>query len=399
MLAALALVLAASPDPADLAPTPEVQVRSRALVRQLGSDNYGQREEAQKQLTALGRLAKPALAAGVAISDDPEVRARCVQLLPRAAELDFQAQLDTFLADAEGRYEHDLPGWKAFRAIACDEWRAFGVAVSADRSLEKAARGVFADLMASRANRALVRAVDGPRLDLSDRVIARKLELYNARYPTGGVPGRTASVDDVAALTFAEALAGTQYVPRRASSVYYLINQSGLDAAAMAGDDRGKVLRALAMAWVNSRTDSRDLTDAMSLAVRLGMPDRAADLAARTLVMPGITAVTRSRAVSTLTAYGSARQLPTLATAADTATVVFTIVKPAPHPGYEVQQRDLVLGVSLALTGQKPADYGFSDRYATESVSYSYTRYYFEDDAARKRAFEKWAEWRKANGK
>lgn len=404
ILATPALTRAASPDPADLVPTPEVQVRCRALVRQLGNEDYEQREDAQKKLSALGRFAHGALIAGVTESDDPEIRTRCGQLLPKAAEADFQARLETFLADPTGRYEHDVPGWKAFRTIACDEWRLFGVAVSADRSLEKAAKEVFVELMATRANRELVRAVDGSPLVLGERVVARKLELYEARYPSGGPSkGRTATVDEVAALTFAEALAGTQYVPRRAVSVSYLINLSGFDTAARAGDDKAKVYTALAVAWLNSRTDPREMTDAMNLAARLGMTDRAADLAARVLITPGVTSIVRSRAVSTLSSYGTKKHIVILDRAANDANVVYSIVKSPALPTYEVQLRDIALGLSLVFTEQKLSDYGFSDRYATvngfENASYSHTRYYFEDDGSRKKAFEKWAEWRKANDK
>lgn len=402
LLATPALTRAASPDPADLVPTPEVQVRCRALVRQLGDEDYDRREGAQKKLAALGRLAHAALLAGATASEDPEIRTRCGQLLPRAAEADFQARLETFLADATGRYEHNVPGWRAFRAVACDEWRLLGVAVSAERSLEKAAKDVFVDLMGSRANRELVRAVDGSPLVLGERVVARKIELYELRYPPEGPSkGRTATVDEVAALTFAEALAGTQYVPRRAVSVSYLINVSGLDSAARSGDDKGKVYMALALAWLRSRADPREMTDAMSLATRLGMTDRAADLAARVLITPGVTSIVRSRAVSTLSSHGTRRHVAVLDRAANDANVVYTVVKSPALPTYEVQLRDIALGLSLVFTGQKLSDYGFADRYATvagfENASYSHTRYYFEDEAARKRAFEKWAEWRRAN--
>src|SRR4051794_3874459 len=90
---------AASPNPDDLVATPELQVKARALVRQLGSDEFSAREDAQKQLAALGRLARPALVAGVNTSPDPEVRLRCAELLPAATALDNRAKIDTFLAD------------------------------------------------------------------------------------------------------------------------------------------------------------------------------------------------------------------------------------------------------------------------------------------------------------
>jgi hypothetical protein len=61
----------------------------------------------------------------------------------------------------------------------------------------------------------------------------------------------------------------------------------------------------------------------------------------------------------------------------------------------------VALGISLLLSGQKLADYGFSDRYqgvaGYDDRDYMHTRYYFADDEARKKALAKWADWRKAN--
>src|SRR5262249_7311030 len=149
---------AASPDPDDLVPTAEVQVKARALVRKLGSEDFEEREEAQKKLINFGRFARAALLEGANTSPDPEVRTRCAQLLPSANALDTQAKLEPFLADTEGRYEHDLPGWKTFRGVVCNEWAFCGHTLWSDRVLEKAARQVFVEMLSTHANRRLLLA-------------------------------------------------------------------------------------------------------------------------------------------------------------------------------------------------------------------------------------------------
>ena len=63
----------------------EVPLTGRALVRQLGSEEYDEREDAQKQLAARGRSARAALLEGVNTNPDPEIRSRCAQLLPAAS--------------------------------------------------------------------------------------------------------------------------------------------------------------------------------------------------------------------------------------------------------------------------------------------------------------------------
>ena len=67
----------------------------------------------------------------------------------------------------------------------------------------------------------------------------------------------------------------------------------------------------------------------------------------------------------------------------------------------EVQVRDVALAAAIIMAGQKPAEFGFTDRNANpdaaDKLNFSTTRYYFENEAVRKKAFAKWAGWRKAD--
>jgi hypothetical protein len=396
---------AASPDPADLAAPAEIQVRSRALVRQLGSEDYPEREAAQEQLAALGRRARPALLVGVNTDPNPEVRRRCAELLPTATALDIRAKLDTFLADTNGEYEHDLPGWKTFRTVVGSEWSVFGWPVWADRELDRAAREVFAELVAVHANRQLLLAIDGSRVVLADLVVGRRQELYNRRYPRGeqGI-SRDPTLEEMTLLVFADSRVGSQYFPRR-GSVSTLMTGSGFAAAARGTDARGKVYRALARAWLDSRNEPREMSQAMTLAAHLDLPEQACNLAVRLLTMPGVTSYARGRAASTLVDYGTRKHIALLEPATTSTMVVLSVPAPAISPTdpltREIQLRDLALAVSIQLSEQKLSDYGFSDRYANtpgyETQLFAYNRYYFRDDDARKQAFEKWAEWRKTH--
>jgi hypothetical protein len=106
-----------SPDPAKLAIPAEVRSRAETLVRQLGSQAFRDRDTATRELFRMGRLALPALY-DAREDADPEVRMRAERLLPRAEAEDLRARVDTFLADAEGKFTHDLPGWHRFKALA-----------------------------------------------------------------------------------------------------------------------------------------------------------------------------------------------------------------------------------------------------------------------------------------
>src|SRR5580765_3323000 len=104
-----------SPDPKVLAIPPQELSKARELIKRLGSEVYRDREEAHAELSKMGRLARPALVEAAASDADPEVRYRCSRLLPKAGADELKARLDTFLADTDSKYDHDLPGLKQFR--------------------------------------------------------------------------------------------------------------------------------------------------------------------------------------------------------------------------------------------------------------------------------------------
>src|SRR5439155_19187177 len=123
-----------SPDPKDLAIPAAELGRARELVRRLGSDDPREREAAQAELARMGRLARPVLAEAAAADPSAEVRGRAARLLPRAEAEELQARLDTFRADTELAYQHDLPGWSQFRVAAGAEWRVLGATPPADKA-------------------------------------------------------------------------------------------------------------------------------------------------------------------------------------------------------------------------------------------------------------------------
>ena len=78
--ALVALVLAADWAAANAADDPPADRLGR-LVRQLGHQRYAQREEASRELAAVGEPAVGALRAAAAASPDPEVRARAERVI------------------------------------------------------------------------------------------------------------------------------------------------------------------------------------------------------------------------------------------------------------------------------------------------------------------------------
>jgi hypothetical protein len=105
---------------ADAGPTPPQSQKLVELVRRLGDSDFRAREEASRELFAIGLAAKEALLEG-AKDPDLEVRRRCRGLLPEILEADRQAKLAAFIADREGKLAHDLPGWERYRKIAGED--------------------------------------------------------------------------------------------------------------------------------------------------------------------------------------------------------------------------------------------------------------------------------------
>lgn len=124
-VAGLWLLAGARPSPADqpVAPTPQEHEKAAALVKQLGEKSFRVRERAARELLKLGLKAKRALAEG-ARSGDVEVRNRCRDLLVEVEHAGLRARLDAFLADKDGKREHDLPGWKLYRELVGNDAEA-----------------------------------------------------------------------------------------------------------------------------------------------------------------------------------------------------------------------------------------------------------------------------------
>jgi hypothetical protein len=315
----------------------------------------------------------------------------------------MKARLDVFLADTEGKYEHDLPGWREFRATARGEWHLLGY-VFGDTSHDKAARAVYVELLSSPVNRQIVMAVGSAESELSHLVSGRRQELYSQKYGrvviAGGVmtssPAlrREPTVEDIATLLFAESYAKTRPVGRNVA-ISVLLNSSGFISAAQAADDKGKVYRAVAVAWLESRQDPLDLQYAMTIASNLGLTDQAVQLAVRLFESKGVQVYARGNAAATLARLGNKSLIPRLEKSfADDAVLYPARVNTNTH---EIQARDVALAVSIIIAGEKPEDYGFADMYKANAagIAYSFTRYYLEEDK-RQAAFDK---WKKEHGK
>ena len=379
-LAVAALALAAadvSPDPRSLEVPAADRAKARALVGRLGSPVYGERDEATKQLRAMGRLALPVLTRTAAADPDAEVRFRCENLIPAAAAEDFDARLAVFLADAAGKFRHDLPGWAKFHALTGED---------------PLARELFAELLKSEPNRALIAGLAQGKAELERRVIARRYDLYT-KMSLRGMPAWALPMEryeptlvDAAGLLFAETLIGDKITPRgalRMATPYTVLMRTSVRTE-LTTDRLGPVVQKLVVAWMDSRDTATSLTQVLTIASMV-RPDSVGKYATRMIGATGATAYHRASAAATVARVGNRDDLPALVPLLSDAAVVRAGV----NGGEEIQVRDVALAMAALLSGRDPAEFGLESR-SGGGPQYSYLNYSFPDEQAREKALAKW---------
>jgi hypothetical protein len=384
------------PDPKSLEVPPEVIFEAKELVSKLASKSFHEREQASRDLQKLGRLALPAITEALHTSANPEVQMRTELLLPAARTDDFRARIDCFLADAESKYDHRLPGAKEFFAVT---------------GQSDASRNLFRDIILS-SNRDLLLAVGKPD-ELSKMIAERKAEFVRA--VNGGLvvigggiqPAQKTTapnVVDLAAIFFAESMISEKKLGAQAGyQAVNLLHQPALKASITSGGEKEAVL-AILTKWADTREEPQTIYYGMS-AFRTVQPSLGVKMALRMIDTKGGTPFHRGMAITLVGQFGNAEQraalLPLLKDE--------TVITPGGAVGVggkriAIQARDIALAMLLTITKQDVADYGLTYRYkanpANDALKYNYMAHFFDgDDAEKKRedAMKKWDDWHAKN--
>ena len=403
---------AASPDPATLVVAPVHMAKARALIRHLGSEVYRERDQATRDLEAMGRLALIPL--GEARSDpDPEVQSRVAWLYSLALADDIQARIDTFLADSKSKYKHDLPGWFWFQYVAGDH---------------PATRELFSEIVKNRANQDLllglgnlpadkalsIGAVAGsiailnnsPQtgVDLHQAILNRRLQLQQQMmtpFPRGSMMQQP-KLPELALMFLAESL-----VPEREMGVIngsqiqlanYLYQQPMRESLNGRGQ-YGVPFQKLVHFWLETREGVVGISQAMGVAQSCGMEKaQISKFAVKLIGSPLAREYNRALGVSMIARNETKEYLHVI-------TGLFNDEGPLArgnvgNPRPDINLQDFALAMAVILTGQKLKDYGFEEVNAGyAAMKFSYTNYYFPKDtkmdteARRAAAFEKWRTW------
>ena len=350
----------APPDPKDLGVSPIELSKARELVRKLGSEVYREREEAQADLAKMGRLARQAVAEGAASDADPEVRLRCARLLPKANSDELKARIDTFLADTDGKHEHDLPGLKTFRK-----------SVGADDK----GRALYAEVLKSPYNLDLFAALDkGPTEGgraVSDRRNAMWNDMQHRQFNPGSKPfvPKQPTLPDIAALLFAESQIPAESIPK--SGVWQWVNgaqfiqQPASIAALNPGGAHGDAYKVIVGQWLGTRTDP---TEMANLSYQLGaVPLRnfkeALPLLRRIVTTEGVQGYARGQALTALVQQRGKEEVPFLKTLMNNDTMLQQVWFQRGNNGqaemHSCLMKDAALAYLISLSGGKITDFAF----------------------------------------
>jgi hypothetical protein len=345
----------------------------------------------------MGRLARPALLEGATSDPDPEVRYRCARLLPKAGADDLKARLDTFLADTEGKYEHDLPGLKQFRKL-----------VGAD----KAARDLFVDLVQSPYNVELLQALDKSTTEAGRAIADRRAMLYSnmQQRNVGGVikPAQPIALADVACLLFAESVTPAKDIPRSGqfayvSGVSFVTQNASVQAINNAANTpHAEPYKKIVAQWLETREDANELNNNMSYVAGQLLKGfkESVPVLRKIVTSEGVYGYNKGQALQYLMQQRAKEELGFLKSLLTNDTLVTTVWFGGNVPNQNpIQHQCLLKDVALAMiinhTGQKMADYGyvFPPGVVLNQQNIGYGNYAFETEEKRAAAMVKFGFW------
>lgn len=355
-------------------PTPDPKAKS--LVQQLGSPRYRERERAATDLLHMGRAAIVALTEGKTNSD-PEVQARCEQLLPQAKSLDLMQRIERFRKDADGKLEHELPMWKSFREkIGTDQL----------------ARNLFADMLL--VNGELLELMEEQPDKLTERVQKRAQEMYQELYgnPWGNLQltDQTALrsiANEVCCLLFAATSPSYKPTPGDWMLANHFPQPHFINVLKDA--KTGVPYRRVFFHYLDARMDDNTVNQCYWVLCQFKSTE-AADVMAKALKGAKLSQpYSKAMAMSTIGTIGSKEHVAAVEPYLKDDTQVQQFVGKGRRGS--VRLRDVALAMTIHLSGKNPKDYGYMwNVYPNQPLQYHQLGFATDED--RTAAFKKWAD-------
>jgi hypothetical protein len=355
--------------PAVPAETTPPEEQAPALVRQLGAADFAQREIATDALMKIGPAAKAALLAG-AKDADPEVSYRSERLLVTILEEDFKARLAGFVADKEGKQEHDLPGLARFRKMLGND---------------PTTRDLYVEM--ANANRQLLEEAEANPKGAGARHSGEAQRLMFRAF--GQIPAdrRPVTFPEVAVLLFVAADPNVTVVDQSRQFMLNLLYQPAFQQTVQNGprSDAAKKLLGAFMLQASGPMSQQFLQLAIQYKIKEGV-----DLAVK-LIKDKDYAFGQS--ITTIGKLGGKEHLPILVPLLKNDTAL-TGQFNFNGKMIRTEVRDVALAMSVALQGQSIKDFGFEFLQGNNEAAYvSPILLGFENKEKRDAAFKKYQDW------
>jgi hypothetical protein len=361
----------------------EDEARAKALVKQLGADDFRARERAAKELADLGAASKKALEEG-SRSIDAEVATRSRKLYPHALECYRKERFEQYTAAPESPPPEDLPGIKRWLEVAGTSGDSKLIYVEMLGKYHESLVGLAdkPENVTDRFNQ-LVRTVAdrlAPKVGL--RIANRKeamprperaLFLYLATHPDlkrdGPPMGQNVGQD-----------------------VYHLV-QYGDWTAVLEPRYGREAFKKMFVEYLARERNELPLRAAMEIVVAEELKPAVPTLL-RIAGDQKRNAQSRSFALTGAAKLSGKDILPDLVPFLDDPTPV--VMTEHYRPKREVEMRDAALGIAVVMTGQKLTDYGFN-RDLPPNIGagslLSDVYFSFPSEEARTRGMKKWGEF------
>lgn len=370
LLIVVACSLLATAAAADAA---QKQLQQQAVhwVDQLGSDSFRSRQRAERELAQLGVPAKDALMQGLK-SADAEVRDRCRRLLIVVLEQDYQARVDAFAADTQGRADHQLPGWSRFKALAGESLGARQLFVEMQRGESKLLECATVDPEAG-----------------SEMLLTRCDDMQQAASRQLDSDGRPLSLGSIAAAFFVGADSRVPINDRISAYLYNFSYQPALQTA-MRGGPKVEALKRMLGAWVLRTASSNNSYPGMVLAIQYDLRE-GLDPAIGMLKQTGGPPHFVQFAILVVGRFGGKEHIPLLEGLLDNSTPLVT----QNFGGQQLrcELRDVALATLIHLTQQDFKQYGFAHLERNPQTLFNTNSVGFATDEARSAALRKWKLW------
>jgi hypothetical protein len=361
--------LVAAQDGAAATPRAASPDEIKLLIARLGDRSFSVREAATTRLAELDVSIRPALVEATK-SRDAEVRMRARRILVMVNARYFEARLNAFIADADGKQGLELPGWSRFQSLA---------------GKSREARELFVEMQ--RAEPRILEATE-TKLENINELLTDRLQEGIQTPQFGG--GGELSAASTAALVFVATDPKVQLRPESAALVGMLIYQPPFHSAL--GGPRSEAVKPLLAAWVMRETDDTALLmQNVSLAMQHNLPV-GRELAKSVLSKGDLPPQAVSQAMSLLARTGKKQDAAILEKflADETVLANFNRNDPGRH---SLKVCDCAMAMMIVLTGNKPDQFRDGPLRWNQGWNVDLQTLAFPTDEDRQAALKKWNEW------